>query len=328
MRDQLADLKNLFAEEDITDPKIDLFAVSVVNKITIINTTGPFAGMFTAPLAVLTVAQNPFHTAMLELPTDLTLGTGSVEVAGTVMSDFKKFASNFKGMITDLYFKDHHEIYITFYPHELTDINAINKTTALPLMNRLATAFHTNVADLTPELDARAASFVTRQVASTLGRDVATGSIGDDRSTRNTGRPKLNDALFEMYNFCKYKYKCDYTKMHNIFPLETLLRHPRHEINHYNGSVEALSTANIAQEIYEATKTALFRNLSDCDMLVGLGLTATTAVTAEKGELVKAKRSKSFVIASTGSPEDHFLNVTNLNLKDAGIWEMDVFEES
>ncbi len=328
MRTLENDLDNFFATSRIIDKKMDPFAGSVVNKITTINTTVPYVGKFTAPLGVLTAAYNPFHTAMLDLPSDLTFGSSSVEVGDVVLSDFQHFASNYKGMIKDIYFEDHHEIYITFYPDDLTDINAMTKATALPIMTRFALAVHTNVADLTPELDTRAAAFVTRQIAATSGRDVATGSIGDDRSTRDTGRDALDEALFEAYNFSKYIFKCDYNKMHNVFPLETLLRHPRHEIEHYSGNVAALSTVNVAEALYDGTYIAMVRNISNSDMLAGLALTADTAITATNGVLIKANKSKSFIITSTGTNTDHFLNITNLNLTDAGNWEIDIFKQT
>ena len=328
MVDLLLDLKNPFANIAITNPRIHPFAGSVINKITTYNTTVPYIGMFTAPLVILTSAYNPFHEVMLQLPIDLTYGMGSVEVRGNVVEDFQHFASNYKGFIKDLYYKDHHEIYITFYPDDLSDINAMNKTTSLPIINRFAKAVNTCADDFTPEFVAKAASFVVRYKGATEGQDFATGSLSEDRSSRDSGRDALNDALFEAYNFCKYKFKCDYNKMHNVFPLETLLRHPRHEINHYSGTVDALATVNVSQAIYDETMTAMVRNLSDCDILVGLTAKADSPVTADKGELVKAKKSKSFIIVSTGTPVDHFLNVTNLNLTDTGNWEIDVFEQS
>ena len=328
MRDLLTDLDNLFADARITDRRIHPFAGSVINKVNTYNTTVPYIGMFTAPLAVLTAAYNPFHAIMLQLPIDITYGMGSVEVRETVVEEFKQFESNYKGMVKDKYFKTKHDIYIQFYPDKLKDINAMTKTNALELINRYATAVHTNVADFTPEFDAKAASFVSRYENATEGQDAATGSLSEDRSTRDSGRDTLDSALFEAYNFCKYKFKCDYNKMHNVFPLETLLRHPRHEINHYAGSVEALATVNVSEAIYDGTHIALVRNISDCDMLVGLSGKADDPITTTNGELVKATKSKSFIIVNTGLPGDHFLNVTNLNLTEMGNWEIDIFKQS
>ncbi|MEI6820753.1 MAG: hypothetical protein WCL51_02375 [Bacteroidota bacterium] len=328
MRDLLSDLKNLFADKEITNRRIHPFAGSFLNKIIETNTTGTYAGKFTALIATYSLAYNPFHAVMLQLPIDITYGMGSVEVRETVVEEFKQFESNYNGIVKDKYFKNKHNIYIQFYPDKLKDINAMTKTNALELINRYATAVHTNVADFTPEFDTKAASFVSRYENATEGQDTTTVSLGEDRSSRDSGRDKLDDALFDAYNFCKYIFKCDYNKMHNLFPLETLSTHPRHEINHYVGIVEALATVNVNQKIYDETLTAMVRNLSDCDMLVGLVATANAAVTAGKGELVKAKRSKSFIVANTGAPGDHFLNVTNLNLTDSGNWEIDIFEQS
>ena len=260
--------------------------------------------------------------------TEMTYGAGAVEVRETVVEDFQHFVSNYRGIVKDKYFLTKHNIYIQFYVDDLKDYYGMNKTNALSLINRYAKAVHRNVADFTPDFDTKAASFVTRYTNAKDGQDVATGSLGEDRSSRDTGRDALDEALFEAYNFCKYKFKADYNKMHNVFPLETLSTHPRHEINHYSGSVNALATVNVSQAIYDGTITAMLRNLSDCDMLVGLVATADAPVTADNGERVKAKKSKSFVIASTGTPSDHFLNVTNLNLTDTGNWEIDVFEPS
>lgn len=328
MRDLNIDLINPFADKRITNRRIDPFGGSAIKKIIIINTTAPYTGKFIAVIAALSAAYEPFHEVMLQLPIDKTYGAGAVEVRETVVSDFKHFVSNNKGMVKDKYFASKHNLYIQFYVDELKDYNAMNKTDALVLMNRFASAAHTNVGDFTPEFDAKAAMFPVRYANATDGQDEATGSIGEDRSSRDTGRDALDEALFQAYNFCKYIFKADYNKMHNVFPLETLSTHPRHEINHYAGSVDALATVNVNQKIYDETLTAMVRNLSDCDMLVGLAAKADDAVSSSNGELVKAKRSKSFIVVNTGVPGDHFLNVTNLNLTDMGNWEIDIFEQS
>ena len=328
MRDLNIDLINPFADKRITNGRLDPFGGSAVKKLIVINTTAPYTGKLTDVIAVLSAAYDPFHEIMLQLPIDKTYGAGAVEVRDTVVSEFKNFVSNNKGMVKDKYFATKHNIYIQFYVDELKDYNAMNKVTSLPLINRYAKAAHLNVADFTPDFDAKAALFVTRYNNAKDGQDVATGSLGEDRSSRDSGRDALDEALFEAYNFCKYLFKCDYNKMHNVFPLETLSTHPRHEINHYSGTIDALATVNVSQAIYDGTMTAMVRNLSDCDILVGLGAKADSPVTADKGELVKAKKSKSFIIVSTGTPVDHFLNVTNLNLTDTGNWEIDVFEQS
>ena len=115
MRDLINEVKNIFDDIKITDVRINPFAGSVLNKLNVINTTGTYTGKFTDQIAVLTAAYNPFNIVMLKLPIDLTLGKGSVEVRGTVVSDFQRFASNYKGIVKDKYFLTQHNFYIQFY---------------------------------------------------------------------------------------------------------------------------------------------------------------------------------------------------------------------
>ena len=115
--------------------------------------------------------------------------------------------------------------------------------------------------------------------------------------------------------------------MHNLFPLETLYKHPHHEVAHYSGAEGAQSTVNAAEAIYDGTYYALFRNMGTTDQMVGLELTADTTVGTTHGITVKAGKSKSFQIIKTGTAGNHFLNVTNLNLTDPGSWKIDIYRE-
>jgi hypothetical protein len=317
------DLNNFFNDPSISNPRIDLFTIILLVRLGVLNLNNEYDDIIAEVLA----AHTPFHASLSSYSIDRGIGRGTTRVRVALIEEFKTFARDNKWPVENKYKTVNTERILEFYPYELTDINAITKTDALIIMERYAAAAHKYVLDFTPAFDTAAASFVTRYNGASEGQEIAKGNIGSDRTEKNDGRYELNIALFRAYNFCKFKTYADYDMMHNLFPLETLYKHPHHEIAHYSGSLEALTTVNIAEALYDGTYYALFRNIGPTDQMVGLEATATTPVGSLLGLTVKAGRSKSFQIIKSGADGSHFLNVTNLNLTEIGSWKIDIYRE-
>ncbi len=317
------DLSNPYDDPKITDKRMDVYVDVVVTGLTAADDDG----IYTDVIAEVVAAYDPFHLNVNKLVTDFSIGIGKTELRGNVIAEFKEFASDNMGMVKRKYFKTSHDKYVEFYTYGMEDFNAMNKSTAPGLLQRYATAAHKYVADFTVGFDNEAASFVTRYASAKSVQDIAKFNIGADRTGRDTGRTAVNIAVYGAYNFAKYKSNCNYDFMHAIFPIETLYRHTRHDIKHLDGLVDALATVNAAEDIYDGTYWLLLHNIGPTDLRVGLELTATTEVGTAKGKIVRKGMNKSFKIITTGDPTNHFLNITNLNLKEGGSWKMDIYQE-
>lgn len=318
------DLNNFFDDNEITDPRLDVFIGGSIVTLTEKN----IDGVYTQSIADLKVVYDPFHLKLSSLGIDFRIGMGKTELRKDVVEDFKEFVRNNKGTVTSKYFKAHHDFYIEFYYNELEDYNKINKTTAPGMINNYATAAHTHVADFTPAFDAEAADFKLRYSNAVDTQTIAKNNVSEDRTGRDSGRKAVNIILFSVYNFVKSKCFADYDIMHSIFPLETLFRHTPRVITHYTGSEPALATTNVAEKIYDENQWLMYHNLGTTDQLVGLESTALTPVETTYGKLVKAGKTKSFRILSTGKEGCHFLNVTNLNLTDQSSWKMETYNDN
>ena len=317
------DLRNPFDDTRITDPRFDVFTTSVITKLIAANTSGDYTDV----IAEVVAAHDPFHLNISNLSSDFVTGMGKTELRENVIDGFKEFASNNKGPVKAKYFKTQHDVYIGFYPYELKDYNKINKTTAQVLIDRFAKIVHTHAADFPPQFNIDAAAFSTRYSNALEVQDQSKGSISDDRTGRGTGRKELNVKMFKAYNFCKFKSDCDYDFMHGIFPLETLERHAPHDIKHYSGKEDALASINVAQAIYDEFDWVMLHNQGTTDQRIGLELTADTPAGTLHGKVVKAGKNKSFRIISLGAADNHFLNITNLNLTDGGSWKIDTYRK-
>ncbi len=323
MRTLISDIKNIFDDDAITDPRMNVFTGSVYNKLVAANTNGDY----TEVIAMINAVYPSFRDNLLSLAIDVPLGTGAKEVRETVESEFKIFVSNHKGMIKDKYFEKQHHLYIQFYPDGMEDYNDMNKTTAPLLINRYATAAHTHVLDFTTDFDLKAASFKTRYDNAVDSHEIAKTDISEDRSGRDNGRIAVNVAVFAAYNFAKFKTNCNYDFMHGVFPLETLYRHTPHTIIHLSGTIPPLATVNIAQAIYDKNDWILLHDTGSCDLLIGLELTADTEVGTANGKKVKKGKNKSFRIINTGDANNHFINITNLSLTEDATWKADIYKK-
>ena len=317
------ELNNFFASDEITNQRLDPFAKGALTVIIARNTDGKYDDI----IATLQAAYDPFHKNNSSLSSDVVIGRGKTELRVNVIEEFKDFARNSRGAVRTKYFKLHHDLYVEIYPNELTDINKMNKVTSGIIIDRYADRVHAHVADFTPAFDTEAASFKTRYAAAVDVQTTAKGSVSEDRTGRDDGRDLLNKELYAAFNFVKSKCYANYEYMHGIFPLETLYKHTPHDIKHLNGLVDALATVNAAEAIYDGTYWMLLHNIGPTDLRVGLELTATTAVGIANGKVVKKGMSKSFKIITTGDPNNHFINITNLNLTEGGSWKMDIYQE-
>lgn len=323
MRALEEDLNNPYDDPKIIDKKMDIFAGVVVDGLTAINGSGDYTDV----IADVVNARAPFHLNITSLATDFIIGKGKTELRVGEIEAFKEFVRNNKGMVTAKYFKLHHDFYLEFYPYELEDFNGMNKTNALLLITRYATAAHTHVADFTPQFDTDATAHQTAYTTAASVQNTSKNTIGSDRSGRDNGRKALNIAVYGAYNFTKYKTKCDYDTMHTIFPLETLFRHGRKNIKHIAGTTIALGTTNIAQAIYDESAWITLHNSGTADQRIGLELTEVTPAGTTLGKVIKAGKTKSFEILKLGIAGNNFLNITNLNLTDGGSWKADIYEE-
>ena len=317
------DLNNFFDDPKIINKRIDLFTIILLIRLGVLNIDAIYDDI----IEELKNAHDPFHEALSEYGSDIGIGRGATGVRETVMKDFKFFASDNKWTVEHKYATVNKERVLEFYAHGMTDINKINKSDALITMESYAKAAHKYVLDFTPAFDTQAASFPLRYNAATEGQEIAKGNIGSDRSGKGDGRIELNIALFRAYNYCKFTTYAAYDLMYNLFPLDTLYKHPHHEIVHYKGTTTALGTTNIAEAIYDDTYYAIFRNYGTTDQVVGLELTASSTVKTILGITVKAGKIKSFQIDRSGVEGNHFLNVSNLNLTDDGSWGLDIYRE-
>lgn len=321
------DLRNPFDDIEITNTRIDPFAAAIVVKLTAANGSG----QYTTIIADINTPLTPFHESMLAIGIAAGITAGQTETREGVISDFQAFASKYQGTV-ELMYEDNHAILLTFYLHGMADFNAMNKSTALVLMNTFAAAVAANHADWTtmyPTFVTLGEGFPARYTAAVDDQDTGKSETGSDKTDRNEYRPALNVALFDAYNFVKYYTSANVTAVKAIWGAMSALIPPdkRTERETNKGPIAKLATVNTASGDYDDTYYVLVRNTGTTKLRVGLQATATEAV-GVLGKNMNPGKSKSYQIITLGAPLAQFLNITNTDLNDVGEWEIEIYTKA
>ncbi|MBL0308127.1 MAG: hypothetical protein IPP77_00035 [Bacteroidetes bacterium] len=206
--------------------------------------------------------------------------------------------------------------YLEFYPQELKDYNAANKTTVKGLMVRYAAAATAHAADFDPSFVTLFQNFPTAFVGAQDNQSTEMEDVGTGRAIISSQRQALNISLYQAVHFVAYYVLGNIEAMLGLFRFNLLFAYG-HSAPHerYHGDLLPNTTVVVIHDTFpEGTKIKV-RNFGTTDLMIGTK--TDDDPTGLVWKTLKPGKTKTYTKDTLFShPDDTYLMVHNPDLND------------
>jgi len=309
---------NLFDSKEITALRLLIFAKDLLVNMIAANTTHAYD----SKIAILTAKITQLETQVSSLDSILNLRRGQTDEVDLVTFNFIKKMSDMEGVIANALGGKSSIGFKEFYPLNMKDYDAANRTTMHTLTTRVnvaATKYATQLGVIiTPDLQ----SFLPSYTAARSTQSTSTGTINTSRVSRTAVETETELALTGTVHFIGEKFPGDVVMCSSFFNFNLLFTVGHHKHTTRAGTIGFEEIKEIVNQLFTDNWSIIIRNKgTNVAFEIWLGATALET-TSVKSVILQPGNAISLKPSDLGDLNNSFLLIKNLSAVNSADYEI------